>query len=247
MDASPFQLSAIVGALTRRRTVWIVGVLAATLTVALALASVFIGIRRIDGHLGEPLSPIALLATGAIVATAAAGARWLAWGAHVVSTNRRAVIIRWLPGVAAVALAGGVSLPGSSVAGMGLLWFAIVAEEVFIWRRSSAGRVPAAIAQDQRRESLTPRFVLGGRGEAALLPDRARQRAMSSGGSHLPPAWISKVGGRRSLGQTNEMPRCTSPFVRTSTKCRISRWCKSPARNAGLRPDNCCPMEYDWN
>jgi hypothetical protein len=172
MDASLFQLSAIGGALTRRRTVWIVGVLAATLTVALALASVFIGIRRIDGHLGEPLSPIALLATGAIVATAAAGARWLAWGAHVVSTNGRAVIIRWLPGVAAVALAGGVSLPGSSLAGLGLLWFAIVAEEVLIWRRSSAARLPAAIARDQRRESWTPTLAPSDRREAALLPER---------------------------------------------------------------------------
>jgi hypothetical protein len=166
-------LSAIGGALTGRRTVWIAGVLAVTLTLALVLAALFISLRRIDGHLGEPLSPIALVVTGAIVATAAAGARLLAWRDWPIPIDRRAaVIIRWLPGIAAVALAVGVSLPGSSLAGLGLVWFAIVAEEVLIWRRSSAGRAPAAIAQDQRREWLTPRFVAGVRGEAALLPER---------------------------------------------------------------------------
>ena len=122
MDAPSFQLPSLGAALAGRRNMWIAGLLAATLAVALALASVFIGIRRIDGRLGEPLSPIALLATGVIVATAAAGARLLAWRDWPIPMDRRAaVIIRWLPGVAAVALAVGVSLPGSSLVGIGIV------------------------------------------------------------------------------------------------------------------------------
>ena len=116
-------------------------VFSATLVAGLIVSALVIVVRCATGAVDSPLSSIALALTGVILATVAAGARFLGWGALLVSMNRRTgTLVWWTPGIAAVAVAIGVSLPKSSPLGLGLLWLTIVGEEAFIWTRWRADR-----------------------------------------------------------------------------------------------------------
>jgi hypothetical protein len=109
--------------------------------------------------LSGPLSPVMLGATGLIAATMAAGARRLAWPAGRDRFTTRA--IEWLPGVALVAVAAAVSLPDSSPsggveyrAGLGVIWIAVVGEEIWTWRQSRRRRVRRSPIEPPRANAL---------------------------------------------------------------------------------------------
>jgi hypothetical protein len=171
MDASSIQLNSLEGTVARRDSRWLASVLAATFVAALVLASIFVGARRIDGHLHEPSSSIALFAVGIVAATVAAGARWLAWGFNRRAMDRRMeAAIRWLPSVALIGLAAGVSIPGSAPVGLGLLWVVIASEEILIWGRWRTGYRPRPSLPEQRRKMEPPRFVSADRAEVPYSP-----------------------------------------------------------------------------
>lgn len=171
MDASSIQLNSLEGAAARRDSRWLAGVLAATFVAALVLAAIVVGARRIDGHLHEPPSSIALFAVGIVAATVAAGARWLAWGFERGATDRRrATVVRWLPSVALIGLGACVSLPGSAPVGLGLLWLVIVIEEVLFWGLRRTGNVSGSGFPDPRRRKKAPQFVSADRAEVRYSP-----------------------------------------------------------------------------
>jgi hypothetical protein len=129
------------------------------------LTALVVGSRRIAGHLGEPLSPIALFSTGIIAATAAVWARCLPQRRQIRAMGRpMAAVVRSLPSVALVALAVGVSLPGSSLVGLGLLWSMVLGEEVLTWWRWRAGNRSPSELLDQQSKTESPRIVSADRG-----------------------------------------------------------------------------------
>ena len=132
-------------------------VLAALTIVALALAALVLLGRRVAGDLGRPLPPLDLAATGIIAATIAAGIRLLARCAHRGPFDKRAAaVLRWVPGVAIVGLAGAVSLPGSSPLGLTALWLAIAVEELAIWRRIRRPQPRDAGPRESARQPAEP-------------------------------------------------------------------------------------------
>jgi hypothetical protein len=150
MDAPSIHLGSRNPPLVDRISLRLANLFGAILVVALAIAALVLAARRAAGGLSEPLPSISIISTGLIAAIAAAGSRRLAG-----SPNRAAAaLVRWLPGLALVALAIAISLPGSSPAGLAFLWIAIVVEEIWTWRQSRAIR--AAMLPTARRSSSTP-------------------------------------------------------------------------------------------
>ncbi len=171
MDGSAIRLSSRGGRVARGDHVWIGNVLAATLVFALLSTSLVVGYRRFAGRLGEPLSPIGLFATGIVAATAAAWTRWRPDRPQSRATDRRmAAVIRWLPSVALIGLAAGVSLPGSSPVGLGLLWFVVLGEESLMWGlQRTRNRLQRGLP-DQRRTMEPRRLVSADRAEVRYIP-----------------------------------------------------------------------------
>ncbi|HEV3417339.1 MAG TPA: hypothetical protein VG056_11010, partial [Pirellulales bacterium] len=150
MDAPSIYLAPRNPPLVDRISLRLANLFGAILIVALVIAALVLAARRAAGGLSEPLPPLSLASTGLIVAVAAAGSRRLAG-----SPNRSAAaLVRWLPGMALVALAIAISLPGSSPIGLAVLWIAIVAEEIWAWRQSRAIR--ALMPPRARRSLSTP-------------------------------------------------------------------------------------------
>jgi hypothetical protein len=171
MDGSAIRLSSRGSPVARDDHVWIGNVLAATLVFALLSTSLVVGSRRVAGHLGEPLSPIGFLSTGIIAATAAAWTRWLPERRQTRATDRRtAAVVRWLPGVALISLAAGVTLPGSSPVGLGLMWSVVLGEEFLMWGLRRAGNRLQPGLPDQRRTMEPTRIVAADRAEVRYIP-----------------------------------------------------------------------------
>jgi hypothetical protein len=127
------------------------------LAVFLALGAAVLLARRLAGALGAPLDTATLLATALALAAVVAGARLtLRLPAHWPGAPGR----RWLvPGILSLAVlsAGvGLSLPGTSPAGLAALWAALIAEELWAWRPAAWG--PLRISLPRRRDrARTPR------------------------------------------------------------------------------------------
>jgi hypothetical protein len=193
----------------------LVNALAMLLLVGVVLAAAMIIVRRAAGALDTPLSPLALVSTGVIVATAAAGVR--------LSTQYHSTaLVHWLAGSAALALAIGVSLPGSSVVGLSVLWIAVIAEEAWSWWRWRASR---------RIDVRARRQLDGGRG-------RRLETSIQSGTRTLPLAEPSPFAGD-----------VVQKLIRTQADGvdRIQGWLKArlaeSERNATLHVAFCPPFD----
>lgn len=110
----------------------------------LVFAACLLAWRRVAGALSRPLPAAALVGVGLSGAMVTAAVR-LAWQA--VRTDRRPAAIVWgALTVSLVTAAIAVSLPESSLAGMILLWSAILVEEGWAWGRGFfRAREPRAV------------------------------------------------------------------------------------------------------
>lgn len=213
--AKPIQL------LPERVTLGLSRLVAVILTAGLILAALTLVGRRVAGGLSGPLSPVMLGATGIMAATMAAGARRSTWPA---GRDRFATTaIEWLPCAALIAVAAAVSLPESSPSGLGVIWIAIVGEEIWTWRQSRRRRV--------RRSPIEPP-------RANALPMPAQPEV------HEPLAPIARPAEAPSpLGDVVQQ------FVRTQSAAGIDRihgWLKTTLaaseRNATLHVAFCPPF-----
>ena len=108
----------------------LLGPLAWSLAVVLALCGGWLLLRRLTGAFTKPLPDVVLLSAGMCAVVCAAAARLLwrrAAGENSVSAWR---VRDWLPTVALVFVATSAAVPGSSVTVIVLLWVMIAAEEV---------------------------------------------------------------------------------------------------------------------
>ena len=105
--------------------------LAGFLTGAQLACGVWLMVRRLTGSFAAPLDGGALVVVGALAVLWAAAARLL-WRHAAKAPNRswRERAIEWAPTVALVLIATAAVMPGSSPAGVVLLWTMIVVEEV---------------------------------------------------------------------------------------------------------------------
>ncbi len=123
---------------------------AAFLSVFLMLAAAFLLARRTAGALIEPLSAVSVVVVGIFATAACALIALLCRDDNSPRSSFRN--IGWSKYAAHVSLpliGLAICLPGSSIAGVALLWLLIVGEEVWGWRRRSNSRtadlVPSAI------------------------------------------------------------------------------------------------------
>lgn len=100
--------------------------LATSLMVLLAMASLLLGARRASGALTEPLSPGTLLLLGVVMAAAALAFRFL----HSPTWQLWSV-----PTTVLILFAAAVSLPDSPNGGLFVLWSTLVLEEAYSWGR----------------------------------------------------------------------------------------------------------------
>lgn len=132
-------------ALRRRHDVALSAVIrqaaAATLTVLLLFAAAFLFARRYAGGLSEPLSAAALIGVGMAAAATAEAIRLMNRKANQSAGGRSASAARaWLPRAALPILGLALSLPGSSVFGLVVMWLTIVGQEAWTWRKRLAWR-----------------------------------------------------------------------------------------------------------
>jgi hypothetical protein len=95
----------------------------------ITLATLFVA-RRISGALTTPLGTLSLLVTACAVAGCALLARRLR-----LRSSRHSSIASAVISFAVLAIAAALSLPGTNVFGIVVLWTIVVAEEAWSWRR----------------------------------------------------------------------------------------------------------------
>lgn len=145
---------------------WLARLVAAILIAGLFSSALMLLARRVMGGLGDPLSGLTLVLTGAIAAIVAAGARLLVGSQSNASRGRAVKSFVWfVPCAAVIALAAAISLPGSSTWALALLWFVVVGEEAWAWwrwqragARSSARRTSAKHVKPRRERELSLRI-----------------------------------------------------------------------------------------
>lgn len=123
---------------------------AAATVALLGLVAVLIGWRRLAGALDEPLPPLPLLLTGALLAVAGVGVR-LAWqSTRQRDCRRQANLSMWLSCSACLlAIAVAVSLPRDDWWVAAGFWALLVIEETWAWR-------PAVWRRTRRDAPATP-------------------------------------------------------------------------------------------
>ena len=147
---------------------------AALVLALLGMAALILVSRRLAGALAHPLEPAMLLAVAAMAAAAAAAIR-LTWLSPAPATAPpsidRAVMI--LTSVAVAALAAGLCLPGTSAAGLFLVWALLGAEESWAWGRRLRGGFGAASSPEQHAVPVVPTQVGASRPPRGALSPRA--------------------------------------------------------------------------
>ncbi len=149
---------------------------AMTITALVALAAAFVVARRFAGALENPPGLPALLTTGAAIAAATAAGRSLWRGAPPGRQGRwMAWATRISPSLAAVALAGTLSLSTTPPAGLVALWLLLIVEEGCTWWRGS----PAAMFKATFKSTSPPETP------AALLPPLVAAVSSEPGATHV--------------------------------------------------------------
>lgn len=182
----------------------------------LLTAAAILWCRRLAGAFSAPLEPAALLVASTLIAAVVAASR-MAWryGAAHLGPGLR---FRLAPGVlttAAAAIGAALSLPGTPVRGLVILWAILAAEECWAWgpaawsrlaRRPAPGRARPRTAQREQAggadpaESVeivsAPRFDHPSEGQIVQQMTRSR----TAGGSEVLSGWlrVSMAAGQRS-------------------------------------------------
>jgi hypothetical protein len=173
MEARTISVSLPVSSTSVRVALQLSRALAAFLVVGLILAATVIVVRRASGMLNVPLSAVSLVGTVVVAAIAAAGARWLIPAELSPSMGHwTAAAMRWSPAAALIALAAGVSLPGSSPVGLVLLWSVIIAEELAVWRLLHGKRAVGFVAAPRRTRVELSRMLVAEPDALEALPTR---------------------------------------------------------------------------
>lgn len=131
--------------------------LASTALALLAAATLLFAARRASGALVEPLPPEAYVPIGIVLAVLVFGLRQ-AIGPELPWFSPARRFWHWLPVLLATALAAAISVPGSPLGGLLLLWLPLVAVEVAYWliagRRSAIRDNPASTAMPDEPATL---------------------------------------------------------------------------------------------
>jgi hypothetical protein len=123
--------------------------------------------RRMAGALDKPLPTSTLFVCGAFLCGVVLAARW-AWWSNVDRSKHRVIdsLVAWGPSVFLSAGAAALSVPGTSLFALLLLWLLVIAGEIAAWFRRNAEqfrRTGAELRETESRED--PRSAV------AVLPD----------------------------------------------------------------------------
>lgn len=203
---------------------------AAGLVGLLTLAAVLVSWRRLDGGLSRPLElPGLVLVAVGVAVLAAAGRAACRYPVSTRTPGRR----DWVPAVtvsaAVVAVGLAVGVPGTSTAGLVLLWTILAAEELGAWLGSFLRRrgqnpdlKPAGcgrrdVVQDAKfptptAQLPTPNSQLPTPPDADVLQQLTRSRA--AGGGETLAGWL-RVGLSAGQRSTSVHVAFCPPFART--------------------------------
>jgi hypothetical protein len=106
----------------------------------LALAAMFLLVRRLAGGLNTPLPASMLFGVGLIAAAAAWTVHLLIVAGRSHETALRATIAKWLSVASLPIIAAAVSLPASSGVGLVVLWLTVGGAELGLWRMRKIGQ-----------------------------------------------------------------------------------------------------------
>jgi hypothetical protein len=157
------------------------------LTIVIVFAAIVLMARRLAGALLTPLSGAALVVVAVACCAAAIGALFLQSSVRSVPASAPRP---WWLGISLPAIAVSLSLPGSSLAGLAVMWLAIVGTEFVLWKMPPPWSV-------QIRRVVVP--------EAALSPltrQPAETEDESADDDHLDPDAIQTLKYQRIDGST---------------------------------------------
>ncbi|HEY2883283.1 MAG TPA: hypothetical protein VGJ15_12635, partial [Pirellulales bacterium] len=109
-----------------------------TLTCIVTTAAVLLTARRLAGALLSPLSALTLIAVALSFSAAALGAIYLQSKVRFQSARFAQSYQSWMLTVSLMAIAISLSLAGSSGLGLAVMWLAIVATEITLWKSALA-------------------------------------------------------------------------------------------------------------
>ncbi|MBN2292817.1 MAG: hypothetical protein JXM70_10350 [Pirellulales bacterium] len=167
---------------------WIKTLSVATLLLLLLLVGGMFAWRRLAGALYEPLDAVTLAITAVALAAVSLTVRLLAQGSHSASPRASlwlVALILLVPTAAIVAVGISLSLPGTPVAGLALLWTILAVGEL-------SGLVLARFATETARAALRLGRLSGGlpRKLKLAVSDRVVDRRLRIDAAHEPATQV---------------------------------------------------------